>query len=724
MAWRVGGGALGRALGRFARAEGGALAIFGLFVVLIMMMAAGLAVDTIRHERERVRLQATLDRAVLAAADLEQERDAETVVKDYFAAAGLSDVLGDITVSSALNHRAVTASASIDVPTMLLHMVGVDTLAAATSAQAEERVTDIEISLVLDMSGSMKGTRLERLEVAAKDFVKIVLGDGQTVRRTTISIVPFSSQVSAGKRILSHFNVTNEHNYSHCVSFDAADFRETVITDSAAHPLQRVSNFALDSQDQQQDRHPKPRDRYCPIGSDTEILPWSDDAEVLEDYIEALTASGGTSIDVGAKWGAALLDPSMSGVLDAFVGAGKVNPTYGDRPAAYDGKDVVKVMVVLSDGENYPEARAKAQYRSGLSGFWVDPKDDLATETDYLNDRYSAYRDRAGTSNDYYRVRNNTWHHVQDGESSAHEMSWPELFHRMSVEYFSKNIIEKSHGVGWKTFFGSGIEFDRRRREGRSHLRHLHGRKECRRDRLHHRLRGSLGGQSRAARLCVLAARSAARRPLLLRRRGRRDLGGLPHHRQLDHRSEADEMKPLTSWLRRLARAEDGTATVELVILLPAFVLVMVNAIEASVLMTRANLLDRGLDMAVRELRLNTDAPPGFDAFRALICERSGLPEGCVHALQVELQPVSTATWALLGDDARCVDRREEIDPLTELDSEHYRVGGADQLMMVRACLVVDPLTPNYGLGALLPKDPSGGYRLIAVSAYVQEPGA
>ena len=190
-------------------------------------------------------------------------------------------------------------------------------------------------------------------------------------------------------------------------------------------------------------------------------------------------------------------------------------------------------------------------------------------------------------------------------------------------------------------------------------------------------------------------------------------------------------MRRLRSWLRRLLRAEDGTATVELVILLPAFVLVMVNAIEASILMTRATLLDRGLDMAVRELRLNTKALPSFDGFREEVCRHAGWPPeqaeasfDCLDALQVELQPVSTASWALMEAPARCVDRREEIAPLIQTNPDHYRAGAANELMMVRACLVIDPLFPSYGLGALLPKDASGGYRVVAVSAYVQEPEA
>jgi Flp pilus assembly protein TadG len=61
--------------------------------------------------------------------------------------------------------------------------------------------------------------------------------------------------------------------------------------------------------------------------------------------------------------------------------------------------------------------------------------------------------------------------------------------------------------------------------------------------------------------------------------------------------------------LRRLLAREDGTATVEFVVLFPVFMLVLVNAVEASVVMSRVAMLDRALDLAVRELRIGTAAP-------------------------------------------------------------------------------------------------------------------
>ena len=187
--------------------------------------------------------------------------------------------------------------------------------------------------------------------------------------------------------------------------------------------------------------------------------------------------------------------------------------------------------------------------------------------------------------------------------------------------------------------------------------------------------------------------------------------------------------------VRRLARGEGGTATVEFVILFPAFILVMTNAIEGSVVMMRWTMLDRGLDMAVRELRLSAVGPPGFEEFRDLVCAFSTIsdddvePEddpalaACKRDLHVELVPVEEdGTWTPLEDLPACADREEEIDPMIDPRSEHYQTGLAQSLMMVRVCVAADPLLPNFGLGAMLPKDAAGRYSLVAVSAFVREP--
>ena len=68
----------------FIRREDGSLIIFSLFLLIMMLMVAGMSVDLMRTETQRSRLQSTLDRAVLAGASLEQTLNSEDVVRDYF----------------------------------------------------------------------------------------------------------------------------------------------------------------------------------------------------------------------------------------------------------------------------------------------------------------------------------------------------------------------------------------------------------------------------------------------------------------------------------------------------------------------------------------------------------------------------------------------------------------------------------------------------------------
>ena len=145
-------------LHHFRREERGSLVLLGLYFFLIMLLVAGLAVDLARFEHRRTALQNTLDRAILAAADIGQVLEPEDVVEDYFARAGLGDVPVAVTVDEGLNFRTVSAQTSVEVPTIFVHTLGIDSFAGPALGTAEERIGNVEISLVLDVSGSMGWT--------------------------------------------------------------------------------------------------------------------------------------------------------------------------------------------------------------------------------------------------------------------------------------------------------------------------------------------------------------------------------------------------------------------------------------------------------------------------------------------------------------------------------------------------------------------------------------
>lgn len=52
----------------------------------------------------------------------------------------------------------------------------------------------------------------------------------------------------------------------------------------------------------------------------------------------------------------------------------------------------------------------------------------------------------------------------------------------------------------------------------------------------------------------------------------------------------------------------------------------------------------------------------------------------------------------------------------------NFENGQDNELMILRACVKIDPIFPTTGLGANIPKDGYGQYSLIATSVFVQEP--
>ena len=96
--------------------ENGSLVIFAVIMILMILTMGGIGVDLMRSERDRATLQHTLDRAILAAADLDQDRAPETVVNDYFEAAGLESFLSNVSVRQGLNYKTVGAELNLSRP--------------------------------------------------------------------------------------------------------------------------------------------------------------------------------------------------------------------------------------------------------------------------------------------------------------------------------------------------------------------------------------------------------------------------------------------------------------------------------------------------------------------------------------------------------------------------------------------------------------------------------
>lgn len=399
-------------LKHFYRDESGSLLILTLMIFIMLLILTGMGVDFTRQETARIRLQNTLDRAILAAADLDQELDPESVVRDYFAKAGMDAYLDDIQVegNSAGTYRIVTANASLDLPTQFLRLEsryltdwqGIDSLHTVAAGQAEERVSQVEISLVLDISGSMRGTKISTLRGAAQDFVDTVLRD-ESEDLVSLSLIPYTAQVNAGPALLSQINLTDvpRHNYSHCLEFTSDDFLRLGLHPSRLYRQgQHFTRYEYGPYDA------GINNPSCPKRPYERIIPFSQDADELKQAIGQLQARHNTAIHTGMKWATVLLDPSSQPMIAQLsanpVGGVNIDPAFANRPAPLDDDETKKFIILMTDGQNVAADRLQRHlYNSDA-------------EYDYWNE-YGVY----GHSRRVTGSANNWWQYVETDYSAS-----------------------------------------------------------------------------------------------------------------------------------------------------------------------------------------------------------------------------------------------------------------------------------------------------------------
>ncbi|MEZ5714119.1 MAG: TadE/TadG family type IV pilus assembly protein [Paracoccaceae bacterium] len=169
--------------------------------------------------------------------------------------------------------------------------------------------------------------------------------------------------------------------------------------------------------------------------------------------------------------------------------------------------------------------------------------------------------------------------------------------------------------------------------------------------------------------------------------------------------------------LRRFGRRDEGTATVEFAILFPAFIMILLSGVELGMITLQHAMLERGLDLAVRNIRLGTGEAPQHDEIKSQICEYAGVLRNCESTLRLEMVQVDLRHEVTLDTTADCVDTSEDVQPV-----RNFVNGQENELMLLRACVKIDPIFPTTGLGKQLVKDGAGQTALLATAAFVQEP--
>lgn len=168
---------------------------------------------------------------------------------------------------------------------------------------------------------------------------------------------------------------------------------------------------------------------------------------------------------------------------------------------------------------------------------------------------------------------------------------------------------------------------------------------------------------------------------------------------------------------KRFARQEDGTSTIEFLLIFPIIFTTFIATFEAGFFTMRYVMLDRGLDMTVREMRLGLIAAPAMARIKQSICAKGQLIGNCEAALNIQLTSVNTTTWAFPTGRIECRDFGQAPNPVVEPN-----LGVENEVMLIRACLVGRPMFPTAVMAANMARSSVGDYFVTATSAFVNEP--
>lgn len=403
-------GQISQSMKRFRDDEHGAMTLVILFVFLAMILFGGIAVDVMRFETRRVAMQQTLDRAALAAAglpdtdDLSKVRTPEAIANDWFNKVGLGDDMfmveystPSVTAINVPGKREVTMSASVRSHNFFMGIFSPrDYLEGPTSTKAAQGVTNIEVMLVLDITGSMGEsigggkTKLQALKEAANSFVDIVKANDKK-NGVSIGVVPYAAQVNAPANLRAQFTVANLSSWDgvnnvgvpniNCLEFPTSGFNTTGVSLTTPVPMAAVadSNSSTTTNGTYvSPQTPTATSRACTTNAETGSTPWVDaevnqvllptkDGQKVKTKVDRLTAQGNTYIAVGMRWGTALLDEEARPIYTNLLGA---EPGMAGRPANNGSTDTRKIIILMTDGEHVTNNHVRDAYKSGLSPIW------------------------------------------------------------------------------------------------------------------------------------------------------------------------------------------------------------------------------------------------------------------------------------------------------------------------------------------------------------------
>jgi Flp pilus assembly protein TadG len=188
--------------------ESGNAAIVTGMAAIPMVLILGSAVDFERASNLHTELQSSVDSAAIYAATLQEPNSTilTTKSKPYFEANFKADGATELPTYTAVNNgNSVTVTASVPSRNAFMALAGVPTTTVGARAVVFKTGINLEVSLVLDNTGSMGWTNpktgndsIDDLKAAATSFVDKVMPTVQGDYYTKIAAIPYNVGVNVG----------------------------------------------------------------------------------------------------------------------------------------------------------------------------------------------------------------------------------------------------------------------------------------------------------------------------------------------------------------------------------------------------------------------------------------------------------------------------------------------------------------------------------------------
>lgn len=342
---------------------------FGMMMAMVapvLLLASGYAINIGQITLTKSNLLAALDSAVTSTArDLTtgaiSEEEAPKVVEAFLSANGLRAYAeeGRLTLDSLEIDRIAgtvraQASVELDVAFALFGAANRQKITADSAALYSDK--QIEVVMMLDVTGSMRGRKLDDLKAAAGNAVNLLLQSNKNGNsRVRVGLVPYAEAVNVGTLsrdtvfverkngpdlpppLDSPYWVSVPSRPDNCATErklqdGSPDYSDDSPYSARTHTDATKDYRALVNRDD--------RLGSCPSAR---VVPLTADAQRLQNSIRSFSADGWTAGGIAAQWGYYMLSPQWRrAVSDAGLGEG---------PADHDPKEVSKVAILMTDGE-------------------------------------------------------------------------------------------------------------------------------------------------------------------------------------------------------------------------------------------------------------------------------------------------------------------------------------------------------------------------------------